>query len=463
MHETRGAARARRIFLECTSTHASRYNTGIQRAVRNLINASIGMPGPWDCTAVIFNGRYLEPIDGLPTLDVETQTHDVPSATDSLRRAFHRVRGAAIRMVPGSFLRKALHSQRVEYALRRAVYAAKNGRRWLRSFGASVNPPVVFRPDDVLVLLDSTWSMDLGVELRRARAAGASVWVVVNDLIPIERPDLAPEGTPILVRKWLRRTVPFATGLIGISSAVANAVRAYVAGLDNFPRDMQQPRIEHFYLGAGLDSVDGRPGPLAAVSAVFTRAAGNVYLVVGTIEPRKNHRRILDAFDRLWREGSESSVLIVGRLGWLSDEVAERIRTHREFGRRLFWLPAASDTELDHAYRNAAALIFASCCEGFGLPLVEAMQYGLPVLASDIEVFREIGGEYPDYFDVNDERSLYDAVRGFEGRTASGERLRRQAQPWLSWAESARMLLDKVNVPAADTSPRTAAQLQTGA
>jgi glycosyltransferase involved in cell wall biosynthesis len=91
------------------------------------------------------------------------------------------------------------------------------------------------------------------------------------------------------------------------------------------------------------------------------------------------------------------------------------------------------------------------------------MQYGLPVLASDIEVFREIGGEYPDYFDVDDERSLYHAVRGFDDRTGSGERLRRQAQPWLSWAESARMLLDKVSVPATETSPRPAARLQTRA
>jgi alpha-1,2-rhamnosyltransferase len=196
---------------------------------------------------------------------------------------------------------------------------------------------------------------------------------------------------------------------------------------------------------------------------VFARADRNVYLVVGTIEPRKNHRRILDVFDRLWSEGSESSVLIVGRLGWLSDDVAKRIRTHREFGRRLFWLPAASDTELDHAYRHASALIFASCCEGFGLPLVEAMQYGLPVLASDIEVFREIGGEYPHYFDVDDERSLYEAVRGFESRAGSGERLQRQPQPWLSWAESARMLLEKVSVPGADASPRTADRLQTRA
>lgn len=462
MQDKHGAARARRIFLECTSTHASRYNTGIQRAVRNLVTASLATPGAWKCTAVIFNGRYLEPVDGLPAPGCDARLNDRPSTTDTLRRVFHRVREAAIRVVPTPVLRDALYSQRMEYGLRRVVYAAQNGRRWLRSFASAANLAVVFGPDDILVLLDSTWSMNLTGELRRARAAGATIWAVVNDLIPIERPDLAPEGTPILVAKWLRRTVPCATGLLGISRAVADSLRDYLARSEIVPRDFRQPRIEHFYLGAGLDRVDPHPSALDAVRRVFALARGNVYLVVGTIEPRKNHARILAVFDRLWNEGSESSLLIVGRLGWLSDDLARRIHAHGQFSHRLFWFQAASDSELDHAYRHASALIFASCCEGFGLPLVEAMQYGLPVLASDIKVFREIGGEYPDYFAADDERSLYDSIRRFESLPASDQRAQRRPQPWLSWTDSARMLLEKVSASSTDPQSGAAARSQTG-
>jgi hypothetical protein len=64
--ESRGAPDTRRVFLECTSSSTSRYNTGIQRAGRNLVNASLAAPGPWLCTAIVYNGRYFEAIDGLP-------------------------------------------------------------------------------------------------------------------------------------------------------------------------------------------------------------------------------------------------------------------------------------------------------------------------------------------------------------------------------------------------------------
>jgi O-antigen biosynthesis alpha-1,2-rhamnosyltransferase len=434
-----------RVFLECTSTHASRYNTGIQRAVRNLVRASMAIVGPWTCIPVIHNGRYLEPIAGLAEssgTSVESVTEASP--VDRLRGGFHRARQLATRVIPSARLRTMLHSQRLEYGLRRIVYGAQNARRWMRSFGTGVSPRVNFQPGDTLVLLDSTWNVDLTAELRRARVAGTAVWVVVNDLIPIEYPELAPEGTPILIDKWLRRTVPCASGLLGISRTVAEGLRAYLSRKKlAVSSEDAALRIEYFYLGAGLDRIaDESPG-LDAVANAFKREAGNAYLVVGTLEPRKNHARILDAFDRLWAEGAAVSLVIFGRLGWRSEALAQRMRGHAQFGRRLVWLEAGTDAELDYAYRQASALIFASECEGFGLPLVEAMQYGLPVLASDIAVFREIGGDYPRYFDQNDPRSLRDAILAAESvKRASATRVPRH---WLSWSDSARMMLETID------------------
>jgi O-antigen biosynthesis alpha-1,2-rhamnosyltransferase len=440
--DTRHDAGTRRVFLECTNTRTSRYNTGIQRAVRNLVNASLTTPGPWICSAIVYNGRYFEPTGFISARDEpEGVTRQRANAVDLLRRIFHRARAGVIRFVPGTTLRDALHSQRLEYGLRRAVYATQNARRWLLSFRAKALPRTEFRRDDVLVLLDSTWSVDLTGELARASATGAEIWVVVNDLIPIDYPDLAPEGTPILIDKWLRRTVPCAYGLLCISRAVADALRKYLtqSGIGRVAL-----RIDHFYLGAGLDIVNPDPRRLAVIMKAFERPSGTAYLVVGTIEPRKNHAMILDAFDSLWAEGIDTRLVIFGRLGWRSDELAQRIRAHPQLGRRLAWLEAGSDAELDYAYRHASALIFASRCEGFGLPLVEAMQCGLPALASDIPVFREIGGDYPVYFDPDDAASLRDAIRRFELRLSAGGAVQRTARRWLSWPESARMLLEKV-------------------
>lgn len=445
----RGGVGAHRVFLECTSTHAGRYNTGIQRAVRNLVKASMAMDGPWTCVPVVYNGRYLEPIEGL-TEPNEGPGHVGPrtNLVDRLRRSFHRARHAVTRAIPLVRLRKALHSQGVEYGLRRVVYTAQNARRWVRSFRAEAGPRADFRTGDTLVLLDSTWNVDMTGELRRARAAGAAVWVVVNDLIPIEYPELAPEGTPILVDRWLRRTVRCASGLLGISRTVADGLRAHLSrtGLAGTGSTSALP-IDHFYLGAGLDRIVVETHALDAVTDAFERETGSIYVVVGTVEPRKNHSRILDTFDGLWSKGATVSLFIFGRLGWRSEELARRIRGHAQFGRRLVWFESGTDAELDYAYRHASALIFASECEGFGLPLVEAMQYGLPVLASDIAVFREIGADYPHYFDPHDERALHDAICRFESVAArSGARIPRH---WLSWPDSARMLLEKVTDQAA--------------
>lgn len=428
---------APRIFLECTSTHASRYNTGIQRAVRNLVNASLAIA---PCNPVVYNGRYFETVDALPYQVPAGRAKERSFAIDRMRRAFHSARSSIVRGVPSRVVRDALFSPRLEYALRRVVYAAQNVRRWARSYRSDAAPQVEFRHGDVLVLLDSTWSVDLTRELARARNAGVRIWVVVNDLIPIEYPDLAPEGSSILVDKWLRRTVPYAHGLLGISRAVAEGLRQHLwrSGIS-----LVSPRIEFFYLGAGIATASHDESPLTKIRAAFEPAGGAVYLCVGTVEPRKQHPLVIDAFEQLWREGVGAKLVIFGRHGWRSDDLSRRIRTHPEFGQRLVWIDQGSDAELDYAYRQAAALIFASRCEGFGLPLVEAMQYGLPVIASDIPVFREIGGDYPLYFELDRAEALVGALLEFERQRALGP-ISRRPHPWLTWSDSARMLLETV-------------------
>src|SRR5262249_40144708 len=116
------------------------------------------------------------------------------------------------------------------------------------------------------------------------------------------------------------------------------------------------------------------------------------YLMVGTVEPRKNHAHVLSAFEQLWSAGADVNLAIVGKYSWNSTEFKERLRRHPCFGNRLFWFEDVRDGELEYCYRHAAALITASYAEGFNLPIVEALRAGCPVLASDIPVHREVGG-----------------------------------------------------------------------
>src|SRR5205085_8265062 len=93
------------VFLECTSTHSSRYNTGIQRAVRNLVRASMTTAGPWVCVPVVYNGRFLEAIGGLAEFGVSTPgANQQTNLVDRLRQGFHLARRTFMRAVPSKRL-----------------------------------------------------------------------------------------------------------------------------------------------------------------------------------------------------------------------------------------------------------------------------------------------------------------------------------------------------------------------
>ena len=123
----------------------------------------------------------------------------------------------------------------------------------------------------------------------------------------------------------------------------------------------------------------------------------------------------------LTRSGTQypdASLCIVGRIGWLCEELVSRIVRHPQYNRSLFMFNDLSDAELEYCYQHAKGLIFPSHAEGFGLPVVEALQHGLHVLVSDIPIHREVGREFCTYFDPQSPAALARLVCGVE---ATGE------------------------------------------
>jgi glycosyltransferase involved in cell wall biosynthesis len=93
-------------------------------------------------------------------------------------------------------------------------------------------------------------------------------------------------------------------------------------------------------------------------------AQNNNFLMVGTLEPRKGHEQVLDAFEMLWQSDLPVNLVIVGKQGWMVEELADRIRTHSELNKRLFWLEGISDKYLEQVYKVSSSLIAASYGEG---------------------------------------------------------------------------------------------------
>src|SRR5690606_19458999 len=106
----------------------------------------------------------------------------------------------------------------------------------------------------------------------------------------------------------------------------------------------------------------------------------------GTVEPRKGYAQAIDAMELLWKDHNPAHLVVVGKRGWLVEDLCERLASHAELGHRLHWLEDADDATLQRLYRSCSALLAASEAEGFGLPLVEAAQENLPVIARDIPV-----------------------------------------------------------------------------
>ena len=163
--------------------------------------------------------------------------------------------------------------------------------------------------------------------------------------------------------------------------------------------------------------------------------------MVGTIETRKGHAQVVAAFENLWAHGIDANLVIVGRQGWNVDEFINRLRHHPELGRRLFWLEGISDEYLEKIYATCTCLIAASEGEGFGLPLIEAAQHKLPIIARDIPVFREVAGNHAFYFSGKEPTDLAGTVVRWLELHESGKNPDSDGMPWLSWRQSTERLL----------------------
>ena len=311
------------------------------------------------------------------------------------------------------------------------------------SIGADL--PVSIQPGDILFMLDTSWNLwDQYLPVfASVRKAGGKIVTMLYDMIPAMYPEFCTVPTVRYFKKWIHEAVNESDEIICISKAVVDNLKEYIQIHSNWA-DVTC-KVSFIHLGADIPEVKSESEVRTEVSDLVDGEAAPLFLLVGTVEPRKGHAYAIDAFEHLWGLGENYRLCIIGKIGWNVEGLEKRIRTHRELGKHLFFFDNATDAELNLCYSKAVSLIAPSIAEGFGLPIIEAALHRVPALVSDIPVFREVGGEGATYFSLDSPISLANAVSIMASMTRD-ERIALAGNiKVLTWKESAAWLLKILN------------------
>lgn len=271
------------------------------------------------------------------------------------------------------------------------------------------------------------------------KKTGIHIVTMIYDIIPVTHPQYCHKSTIMRFISYFGAVIKYADKIITNTQATADCIEAVCREIgekcppyDVAPlgADFKKPEDDDIEITTHTDEngnevVDEECRhlvPKPDISPVIE--AGKYILMVGTIEPRKNHALLIDALDK----GLDINVVFAGKIGWNVAELIKRIKTHPLYKKRLFLINNANDAAINQLYKNAYYLAFPTFNEGFGLPIIESFQRGTPVAASDIDVLKEVGGDFADYIDNTSPDSLIELINNSlsdpESYLAKKERLK---------------------------------------
>ena len=262
-----------------------------------------------------------------------------------------------------------------------------------------------------------------GLIARLKERSSARFICLVHDLIPIEFPEYAKPGQAANHLSRIETAAQLADALIVNSAVTRDALQPHLDRAERAPPVLVAPF-----------GVDLPPAAIAA-DPPFDRP---YFVYVSTIEARKNHLLLLNLWRRLATElGDRSPLLVlVGQRGWETENVVDMLERCPALKGAVIEHNAMADADMVALLKGAKALLLPSFAEGFGFPLIEALELGVPALCSDIAALRETGGAVPDFLDPLDgpgwQLAILDyAAPGSPRRAAQLARLSRWEPP--SW------------------------------
>lgn len=248
---------------------------------------------------------------------------------------------------------------------------------------------------------------------------------VVHDLIPITHPEYSRPGEAEKHIQRIDQMLSLASGVVANSLATLDDLSTYAK-----KSAKPLPPSTIGLLAPGMQPLVPGARPIAAP----------YFVMLSTIEPRKNHVMILQIWRRLIETYGDQAprLIVIGQRGWECENVIDLLERCIQLKGYVTELSRCSDQELVTYLHHSQALLFPSFVEGYGMPLVEALALGTPVIASDLSVFREIADDIPEYVDPLDGIRWAELVIDYarpEGKNRAAQLVRMQNFKVPDWSE----------------------------
>lgn len=402
---TRSEPPARLLDVTRLASRAGRGLTGVDRVERAYLQHLLACPGPLFGLARTVTGFALLDRDGMAALLDRVDGRQDWGAADLVARM-------ARRLTP--------MRQRADADLRRlaAARSSRIGLKWL----------LRRRLPERTAYINVGHSNLTPRVIRGLRALpGATIAVMIHDTIPLDFPDFQRAGTVERFRALLALVGRHADLILANSQQTERDTRRWLTAMG------LKARYQTALLGVDMPA----PDPDALPDGLGI--ARPYFVCLGTIEPRKNHALLLDAWEEMARTMPPDALpllVVAGSRGWRNEAVFDRLdRMANDPKSGIREVAGLSDRAVAALLSGAAGLLQPSFAEGYGLPCAEAAALQIPVICSDLPVYREMLGDIPVYLSPSDSYSWIKNIKQLtqaHGNTTRGRSLATDLPTWTS-------------------------------
>jgi glycosyltransferase involved in cell wall biosynthesis len=385
-----------RIFIDCSHIDFSRQPTGIPRVVLQYIEYGY----KWS------NKTAVEVIPVITTFSGLIAVRPVPGSgkpayLDEFEVDSHGpARADSMLELSAYYLQSALVEANLKPSAADCVTAVHNAFQGLKA-EADIQPLEINEGD--ILFCPAYWHDVPPQFFSRLQRLGCKIVTLVHDILPVTYSKFYQAPWKYEFEANLIAAMRNSDALYAVSQATAdsmlelaerNGIRGAKVGIaSNCYHPLVSPEMQQ-----RIVSEKFMPTLRKAERYDLIREK-NPFLMVGSVEPKKGHIPTIRSFEALWDSGLERPLLIAGRKGWLEESVVHTICKSRYFDKKLFWFEDFDDLDLFFAYYHSRGLVFSSYAEGFGIPMIEALSIGRPVIGYDTLINREVLGEYGLMYD----------------------------------------------------------------